>query len=356
MEEWKPRRAEAFAFEASLTTEEHRVYAELDGHATAPELALRTGMPLVHLNAILARLLRHGALARSVVAARATAPRQEPVHDAIAEPFVDDAPAEVTGEGEAPNDSATEADDDDVPETAESEAAGRNYRKIYETELHPLPRDDRVAEAAHATGSRLLALCFDADPQVVRAVLDNATAGLEHARLIATHHKNPVGLEMLVARAELGRDGQVHRRLLRNDQLTESLLKRLLVSKRMLAIYKLAHDRDIPERSRSFSRGHLRQKFASAGSDERAEVILVTEGRVLPLLVGQTLDARTTSLLCARSFASVALIQNLTRFAACPPPLLVHLVKLPMVKRQPSLKKALLQHPNMPSDVKRALG
>jgi hypothetical protein len=329
MEEWKPRGDRAFDADAMLTAEEHRVYAALDGDTSVEALAARLGIPIAHVSAILARLLRHGALLRE-----RTETHHEPIDQAV----------------EAEESSGAIDDDDD-----ENQARSNNYRKIYETELHPLPRDARIAAAVTVAGPHLLALCFDADPNVVRAILENGATGLDHARLIATHHKNPAGLEAVVARAEFARDAQVARRLFRNDQLSELLLKRLLVSRRMPALFGLARDRDVPERSRSFSRGYLRQRFASAGSDERAEVIVRTEGRVLALLVGQTFDARTTSLLCARASVSIALIQNLARFPACPPTLLAHLVKLPMVRRQPALKKALMQHPNMPGDIKRSL-
>ena len=229
----------------------------------------------------------------------------------------------------------------------------RNYRQIYETELRPLERDARIALAHTADGSLLCALCLDAEPQVVRAVLDNALAGLDHARLIARHHKNPVGLEDLVQRAEFARDTQVQRLLVRNTQLTESLLRRLIGHKPLRELYKVCVDRDVAEKSRIGARGLLRSRWASSSSEERADFVIATEARCLSLLVGQTFDSRMTSILCGRQLASVLFVQNLARFPACPPALLVHLLKQPFVRRHAALKKAIFQHPNLPSQAKR---
>ncbi len=55
------------------------------------------------------------------------------------------------------------------------------------------------------------------------------------------------------------------------------------------------------------------------------------------------------------AFIAVLFIQNLARFPACPPALLVHLLKQPFVRKSPALRKVLFQHPNVPSQVKRTL-
>jgi hypothetical protein len=49
------------------------------------------------------------------------------------------------------------------------------------------------------------------------------------------------------------------------------------------------------------------------------------------------------------------LIQNFAKFPATPPGILAHLIKLPFVRKNPGMKKLLLQHPNMPGEVKRNL-
>lgn len=236
---------------------------------------------------------------------------------------------------------------------AEDDDQARNYRKIYETEFRHLEKDARYEKARHVTGPQLLALCLDPDPQVIGAIFTNMTAGLDHARMVAQYHKTTVGLEFVVKRADFLRDSQVQRRLLRNDMLSESLMRRVCAQKRMADVYKMTIDRELPDRNRGFSRGILRQKWSQAQSEERADLVVSTEARCLSQLVGQTFDARTTAILCGRTYNSVLFIQNLVRFPACPPPLLAHLLKQPFVRRQPNLRKMILQHPNVPTELKR---
>jgi hypothetical protein len=199
----------------------------------------------------------------------------------------------------------------------------------------------------------LLALCFDPQPSVISAVLENSAVGLVHARTIARHHRTSHGLDVVAQRAEFLRDGQVQRELLRNPILPEPLLKRLTGSKRFVEVYKLALDRDLPERTRQKLRLALRSKWALTSADERAEVVFQTEGRVLGMLQGLPFDAHTTSLLCARTYNSTLLIQNLARFSATPPQLLLHLMKQMPVKRQEHLRRLLTQHPNCPGEARR---
>ena len=88
---------------------------------------------------------------------------------------------------------------------------------------------------------------------------------------------------------------------------------------------------------------------------EKASLLVKTEGRCLILLVNCSLDAHATQILCAKQTFSPLFIQNLTRWSATPPSLLLHLVRLPLVRRNAGLKKLLLKHPNMPSEAKRNL-
>jgi hypothetical protein len=239
-----------------------------------------------------------------------------------------------------------------IVDTPDEELAG-DYRKIYATQYAHLDRNLRVASIRHAEGVALLALCLDPEPAVIAAVFDSGRVGLDHARLAALHHRNPAGLEHVVKRADFARDARVQRNLLKNSQLTEPLLRRLLLSKPLREIYKVALDRELPERTRQGSRALLRTRFASAEAEERASFIVSNEARALALLIGQTFDQKTTAILCARQYNSVMFIQNLAHFSACPPALLAHLFKQPFVRRNAPLKKLLLQHPNLPSQLKR---
>ena len=77
-----------------------------------------------------------------------------------------------------------------------------------------------------------------------------------------------------------------------------------------------------------------------------------TEGRALGGLAGIPVDGKTVALLCARTVYSSMLIQNIARWAAAPPPLIAHLLRQPVVRRQPQLRSALARHPNAPSDAR----
>jgi hypothetical protein len=238
------------------------------------------------------------------------------------------------------------------PEAAQA-AEVQNYRKLFETELRPLPLSERIDLARRDSGANLMALCFDQDVEVIKAILENDRLNLDHARLIAAHHRNPVGLEALTRRTSILKDARVQRMLLRNVQLTESLMKRLLNPKRLLEVYKTSIDRDIADRTRGAAKTLFKNKFSVATPEEKFEVIWNTEGRVLPALLGQTIDQKTTALFCARPFTSVMLIQAFCRFPATPPGILAHILKQPLVMRQPHLRNMALVHPNVPSDVKR---
>lgn len=264
-------------------------------------------------------------------------------------------------EAEAAEAAASEGIDDDAeanetPEQTEQRAAGaREYLRIYETVYRSMDRDARISAAQNATGSDLLALCHDPDPHVIHAVLSNAKAGLDAARLIAQHHRTHMGLDHVGRRPELAADALVQRRLLNNAQLPETLLRTIIRPKLLTDIYKVAANREIPERSRVLTRELLQKKFMLASPDERAALLIRTEGRCLVLLVNCALDARTTQMLTSKTSYTALFIQNLARWSATPPALLTHLLKQPLVRRNVGLKKMLLKHRNVPSDTKRSM-
>lgn len=262
----------------------------------------------------------------------------------------ENAPAPPMGdeEGEPPKEEIEAAE----KSVAEKE---RNYRQLYETKWHTMTADARVGNASKASGSDLFALCFDVDPKVISAILENPQVGLDHVRLIALHHRTTTGIEILSRRAEWLRDILVERRLLRNPQIGDIVLAKVMNNKRIGQTYRICIDREIPEMTRAKSRGHLRKKWQSAAPEDRADLVIRTEARCLTLLTGCTFDARTTQILCGRPYNSVLFIQNLAKFGATPPGLLAHLVKQPFVRKIAPLKKLLLQHPNMPGEVKRSI-
>ena len=261
-----------------LTPEEGFVASRLDGITDLHGLSVVTGLSPERIDAALERLVSLGAVS----------------------------PPEVLDEGE--------------PAGTDEHAAAP--RKLYETVLHQLPAEERAARAKAAEEPELSALCFDPLPAVVHALLENPRFGPPPARLVAAHHRTAAGLEALGARAALAADAGVRRALLRNPQLPVGLLRRLHEQ------HKLVISRDVPEQTRRAARELLRQRFSTAEAEERVEVIVKTEGRCLASLAGLPIDGKTAALLCSRTYTSTLLVQNISRWAACPPALIAHLMKL----------------------------
>ncbi|GEN10788.1 hypothetical protein SAMN05443572_112161 [Myxococcus fulvus] len=365
-----------------LSPEEGFVLSRLDGATAARNLPALTGLPPERLQGILTRLVSQGALLPLATAPgpasginppnlpRASAPSVSPGYEPLAPtaphtpqdeelPTLELLPQEAdAGEADVletsesdvvpaePPDS--EADAEDVPEVALG-----NFRQLFETRLHPQPEDQRVALAHTAQAPELSALCFDPLPSVIKAVMENPRVGLAHARLIARNHRNPVGLESLCARAAFAADTGVRRWLVRNPQLPASLFRRLWSARRLMELYKVTVDRDVPESTRRSSREVLRQRFTTGPSEEKVELILNTEGRALASLIGMSVDGKTASLLCGRTYRSPMLIQNIARWSAAPPALIAHLLKQEAVRRQPQLRMLLTRHPNAPAEARR---
>ncbi|MFY2559017.1 hypothetical protein ACN469_15410 [Corallococcus terminator] len=381
-----------------LSAEEGFVLSRLDGATATRNLPALTGLPPERLQGILTRLLSQGALlpaaaqgpapaaartpvatspsgsaspsaapvggpGRSVPSPTTVSPGYEPLAastDSTPEeelPMLDLLPQEAE-EPDSPESGAdrVESPDEEPAVDDEPEVALGNFRQLFETRLHPQTEDHRVALARGCEDPELSALCFDPVPAVIKAVLENSRVGLAHARLIARNHRNPVGLEALCARAAFTADTGVRRWLVRNPQLPAGLFRRLWSARRLMELYKVTIDRDVPESTRRSSREVLRQRFTTGPAEEKVEVILNTEGRALASLIGMSVDGKTASLLCGRTYRSPMLIQNIARWSAAPPPLIAHLLKQEAVRRQPQLRMLLTRHPNAPADVKRGGG
>lgn len=350
MNDWTPKPNPSTALaKLPLTPEEGFVLSRLDGATPVKHLTALTGFPPERIQAILARLVEHGAVLPAPTSApsahtppRPTAPPEsEPPETGSAEPLEAEAQ-------EAPEDATADAMED-----ASTEAAAGDWRRIFERTLHPLPADERASRARAAEDPELSAFCFDPVPAVIQSVLENTRVGLAHARLIARHHHHPVGLEALCGRAAFASDAGVRRWLVRNPQLPSGLFRRLWSGRRLMEQYKVALDRDVPEGTRRTAREIMRTRFNTAPSEERVELILNTEGRVLASLVGLAVDGKTASLLCGRTYRSPMLIQNIARWSAAPPVLIAHLLKQEAVRRQPQLRMLLQRHPNAPADARR---
>jgi len=411
-EQWRPkRRSGCDVRRLTLDEAEGYVLSQLDGQTSLQELTYLTGFPLERIARIVARLAVQGALEKeppefpsadpaATSCATTGQKRLEPpaVGEAAAgyagpttpdtdeagivpplpeetddpelmtdESMVEElagifvAPEEHSGTGTAQEDMTPEKEADEAaaarPATTEAEeedAAGevdaQNFRRLFEEKLSRLPVEQRRVLAARATDPALAALCFDADPGVIRGVLTNPAAELRHARLVARHHRNPVGLSVLSGKYL--QDDQVQRGLLRNNQASDTLLQKLMNVKPMQLIYQLCVSRELSDRAKYIARLVFRRKFQQGSAEECAAIIVNTAGRCLLLLTGLGLDSGTALLLCRRNLSSTQLIQNLARFAGTPPTLIQHLFRQPLVRRNFNLKRLLLQHPNCPSQLK----
>jgi len=337
-----------------LSPEEGFVLSRVDGSTSVKDLVALTGLDESRVLAIVDRLAEQGVIEIPPCVddeLRAFLADDTAAASEATEPANDLGPADATDP-----EPVEEPVEEPAPASAPPEEEPRNeraYREIFETVYHPRPRDERVRAASEVRDADLCALCYDPDPQVVHAVLTNPRAGLEHARLVALHHRTHVGLEAVARRTELLNDALVQRRLLRNPQLPGTILNRLLGPKLLIDVYKAAVDREIPERSRVMTREVLRKKFTVASGDEKASLLFKTEGRCLLLLVQCSLDAHATQILCGKNQFTLLFIQNLARWSATPPAILAHLLKMPVVRRNVGLRKMLLKHPNTPSEAKR---
>lgn len=361
-----------------LTPEEGFVLSRIDGNLSVKDLVALTGIDEARVEEIVTKLAAHGAIALDAegeddtsttsLADLAAAVGMDP--DAFA--ATDEIPTldpDVHGVFDEPVETADAAEEpmpapEPEPETEPAEAvvedtddaeATRNYRQLYQEKFHTMTTDARVQAAHAAQGSDLFALCLDPEPRVIAALVENPTAGLDHVRMIALHHRTGTGLEIVSRRQEWLRDAQVERRLLRNPQTPESVLARIMGSKPLLATYKIMVDREVPEMTRTRTRGHFRKKWATASPEDRADLVLRTEGRPLMYMTGCTFDARTTQIVCGKTIASMLLIQNFAKFPATPPSILAHCMKQAFVRKNPGMRKLLLQHPNMPGEVKRSV-
>jgi hypothetical protein len=316
---WRPRRLEGVdVTRLPLSPLDGFVLSRLDGVVEAGQLAGMTGLAGERVEEILSRLVRLGA--------------------------VEGPPAASVAEGqEAPEDEATA---EDAPPVAGDD--GGVLRARFEQVLHSLPVDERAVRAPMADEPDLSAYCFDPSAQVVIALMHNPKFGLAHARLVARHHRDAHGLDALCNHPAFTADDVVRRELLKNPQLQAGVIRRLWMARRPLEQWKWASSREVTEQTRRTLREVLRQRFSTCTAEERVEVIIKTEGRSLAALAGLPVDGKTMAMLCARTYASAMLVQNIARWSSAPPPLIAHLLKQPLVVRTASLKNLLQAHPNAP--------
>ena len=323
---WKPVPREGLdPLSLPLDSRQGYLLSRLDGTLDVPTLASVMNLGEELVTAMLGELVTLGAVAS------AAPPVQRPLAPDLEVPPRKDFP-EAGGAAEADSPAAL--------------VWAATHRQLFEKHLHARPMDQRVAQARVAVEPNLSAWCFDPTAEVIRAVLENPRLGAIHARLIAAQHRTVAGLEALGARPALTNDPGVRRALLQNPLLPPGLYRRLWSTRRLLDQYLVATSREATEQVRTMARDLLRTTFNQRTGEERVELILTSEGRCLATLTGVTLDSYATALLCRRTFISTLLIQNLARWSAAPPPLIAHLLRQEVVKRNASLRQLLERHPN----------
>ena len=300
--------------------------SRLDGMLDVPDLASVMNLGEEQVTAMLGELVALGAVAPAVPSVQ---PFPTPAVEELPEP-----------------ESAEEEEEEVEADGPSTRARAATHRQLFEERLHARPLDQRTAQARVAVEPDLSAWCFDPTAEVIRAVLENPRAGMLHARLIAAHHRTAAGLDALGARLAFTNDQGVRRALLQNPLFPPGMYRRLWSSRRLLDQYLVAISREVTEQVRSMARELLRSSFNQRTGEERAELILTTEGRCLASLAGLTIDGHTTALLCRRTYVSTLLIQNIARWSAAPPQLIAHLRRQDLVKRNASLRQMLDRHPN----------
>jgi len=329
---WVPRASAARVDGLALGAREGFVLSRIDGATDIDQLGQLTGLEPDALAHILDRLAEQGAIE----------PRPAATPADRGATVVSPAPSASQGALDAPS---------PLGITSDTTSFGSTHRQLFEARFHARPQEERAALAKTAEDPDLSALCFDPVPAVIHEVLHNPRLGLGHARLIAAHHRNPVGLDAVAARPAFLGDREVQRLLLRNSQSSEPLIRRLLAAKPLPQIYVSCQSPELPERHRTTARSVLRSQFSSASPDERVHLILTSEGRALGTLSGLTIDGRTVALLCARTLSSPLLVENLASWPATPPALIAHLLKQPLVRQSQALTLRLKRHPNCPRSV-----
>jgi hypothetical protein len=247
-----------------------------------------------------------------------------------------------------------DAGDGDLdPSIDEPPLIGADPRRVYMELFADKEVAARAAAARDGDAFTMRALAYDPVPQVISALMDNPNFSTNEGRIIAREHKTGVGLQLLTGNPRMLADGEIRRRLLKNGHVSAQIIGALLRGKPLLAIYQVGISREVPENTKSFARAELRRSFGDRGPEEKVGLIMKTEGRVLTLVTGVALDGRAIAMIVGRTAMSPLLIRNFAQWPTTPPPILVHMLRLPQVQRDKTLQQAILRHPNVPSSYKR---
>ncbi|MBN2383218.1 hypothetical protein JXQ70_10080 [bacterium] len=333
--------------DVDLSEEEGYVLSRIDGCSTVQDLKHVTGLSLESIETVLARLEQ-----AQLIFPRSRRPACHTASDKRDFPEQQDDALHSGPSSDHTQIEQVDGRDEQEADRSEGEVQSRNYRMLFETKFHPLENEEREKLAHSVTGSDLCALCYDPDAEVIKALFENSQFGLTQARLIAAHHRNPVGLDKLAYHLNFLQDEAVQRFLLRNIQTSTFLLDRMTVRKSLLQLYQLIVSGDVAEKIKRQIHQLLRRKFQNSSGDEAAALIFKTEGRCLTMLTGIPLNGKTIARLCGHTYTSLFLIQNLARWPTTPPKVLHYLFRQPIANRSVQVRNLILQHPNCPSQLK----
>ena len=375
-----------------LTSEEGFVFSRLDGHTDLKNLCQLTGFDSARIHTIVNRLLDEGALLSDSMPSsfervhvprpplsqegapqgdpssdssgqKSGPPSENPDDDFDDDDFDDDDFDDDDFDDDDFDDDDFDDDDDDSVDPAK-ETDGQqdvvhskdgktiDLTKLYKSDFSKLPVEQRAELAAKEKHIRLMALCLDPDRSVCRALFKNPHFEMAQARVYAKHQRSVTNLGLLVRRSRYLRDLQVQTQLFRNPQMSESMVRRVIKMKRLAQLYRIAVSQEATERVRQSAKAMLRARFQHGSPEERITLFFKTEGRCLPMIAGLGIDGRTAQLMCTRTYHSRILVQNLAKWPPLPPRVITHLVKQPAVRRQATLRNALLSHPNASRQLK----
>jgi hypothetical protein len=204
--------------------------------------------------------------------------------------------------------------------------------------------------ATDADADEFLEQCRRADSQWLLGRLREGNLTQAQARAVAAHHPTSVGLDALCNHVSFLHDEVFLNHLLKNANLSEGAFRKAVGHKPLPVLHRLSTSKEIGEKSRRFAVSALRQRFTRSEGEEQAGLVIQSEGRVLALLIGAPLSAKGAAALCGRPIGSSLLIQNFARWPSTPPNVLAHLMRQPVLRSHPELKRILQRHPNAPSD------
>ncbi len=231
-------------------------------------------------------------------------------------------------------------------------ATSINYRALYDERFHSLTHEERLTLAQTEQGELLKTLCFDPSVVIIRTILRNPEATVEHARLIAAHHMTTTGLMALSQRPEFLRDRAVRESLLKNPLSSETTLRNFLMTLNLGQLSEVAHGHDSTAKGREVASQKIRQKTQHDAPSEVLHFIILSEGRSLVDLRGDPLPQEVINGLCMHKEYSDTLVNNLAGYQSLPPRLIEHLWRQPVVRYNQTLKRKLRAHRNCPRKIK----